>query len=281
MGNALDILKALHFLIWVFFLLCFSLWMREEFFTIFSRKRVAGIKILKVLLLKLFSRENGLVLHGKRIFLLDYFLYSLTVFFAIFPLFFIPLSDKFDISGNEVFLGLIDCKDSWFFFFVVLIAGEVTRSVYDLNYSKYKSKIPLLLALCLTFVITSPTMTLDQMVIYQKSFSDNGLRNYFLFRNPLGLLVFIKIIYLEIENPKRTYNLIDHLYLNSYVILFIFGFLGGFGLPSILELKENSSSFLPILFQSVSVMAKFIFTIIIIWIFKYAIIKPSKEEVVS
>ncbi|GEM_PF-3577988 len=272
----LESIKAIHFLVLLFFLLCFSLWIREEFITIFNRKKIANLTILKVLLLRIFNENNGFYIQEKRGKFFSIALYMGTVLSAILPLFFVQLSDRFDVAGTEVYLGIISNENSWLFFFGILIISEILRSLYDPTYKKIFYKVPLLLGILLTFVIYSPSFSVEQMVQYQKSFNEYGLRNYFLINNPLGLILILNLLYTEIENPKTNFTLVNHLFFNTYIIMFIFGFLGGYGLPSILEKQNFSPGLETVLLQSISMIAKFIFCIIIVWVFKYSLIKTKR-----
>jgi hypothetical protein len=272
----LESIKAIHFLVLLFFLLCFSLWIREEFITIFNRKKIANLTILKVLLLRIFNENNGFYIQEERGRFFSIILYMGTVLSAILPLFFLQLSDRFDVAGTEVYLGIISNKNSWLFFFGILMISEILRSLYDPTYKKIFYKIPLLLGILLTFVIYSPSFSVKQMVQYQKSFNEYGLRNYFLINNPLGLILILNLLYTEIENPKTNFTLVNHLFFNTYIVMFIFGFLGGYGLPSILEKQNFSPGLETVLLQSISMIAKFIFCIIIVWVFKYSLIKTKR-----
>ncbi|MCF8058120.1 MAG: hypothetical protein K9K67_02395 [Bacteriovoracaceae bacterium] len=272
----LSTLKAIHFLVLLFFLLCFSLWIREEFITIFNRKKIASLAILKVLLLRLFGENNGFFIQEERGKFLSILLYVGTILSAILPLFFVQLSDRFDLFGNEIFLGLITNENSWLFFFGILIISEILRSLYDQSYKKIYYKIPLLLGILLTFVVYAPSFSIEQMVQYQKSFNEFGLRNYFLLKNPLGVILILNLLYTEIENPRSSFNLLNHLFFNTYIIMFIYGFLGGYGLPSILEKQNFSPGLETVILQNISLIAKFIFCIIIIWVFKFSLIKTKR-----
>ena len=265
-----------HFIVMLFFFLAFSLWIREEFITIFNRKKIAGPSIIKVLLIRVISENNGLFIKEGQSRFTSLIFYIGTILSSIIPLFFVQMSDRFDLAGSEVFLGLIGSDKSWLYFFGALSISEVFRYLYDPSYEKAFLKLPLLLALLLTFIMYSPSFSIEQMVQYQKSFSEFGLRNYFLLQNPLGLLFMLGIFYVELDNPKNDFNLINHLFLNVYIILFIFGFLGGYGLPSILEKQNLTPGVETVLLQNLSLIAKFIFTIIVIWVFKYSLIKTQR-----
>lgn len=276
MDVVIEVFRAAHFLGMLFFFLAFSLWIREEFITIFNRKKVAGFSILKVLLIRVISENNGLYLQQGRSKFFNLSMYILTLMGAILPFFFIQMSDRFDLGSSEIYFGLIGTNNSWLFFFGILILSELSRYLYDPSYLKVYAKIPLLIALLLTFVMYSPSFSVEQMVQYQKSFSELGLRNYFLLKNPIGVILMSMLFYVEVDNPKNDFTLINHLFLNTYIILFVYGFLGGYGLPSILERQNITPGWETVLLQNLSLMAKFIFSIIMIWVFKYSLIKTQK-----
>lgn len=277
MEITLEIFKTFHFLVMVFIFLAFSLWIREEFITIFNRKSVANFSILKVLLVRAFGENNGLYIESEKKKSLSLFYYAATIFCGIFPLFFMQMSDRIDLFGSESFLGLVTSENSWLYFFSILFLGEVFRSLYDRTYQKGFIKILILLAIMLTFVSKAPSFSIEQMVQYQKSFNEWGLRNYFLMNNPLGLVLMLLLFISEIENPKSPFTLINHIYLNTYIILFIYGFLGGYGLPSILEKQNIIPGIETVFLQNISLLAKFVFCIIVVWVFKYSLIKLEKE----
>ncbi len=266
----------MHFLLMLFFFLSFSLWIREEFITIFNRKKIANFSILKVLLIRAVSENNGLFIESSSNKLKSLFLYGLTLLAGVFPLFFLQMSDRVDFFGVESFLGLISNENSWIYFFSILIGGESLRTLYEKNYKTSFLKILLLFLLLLTFLTSIPTFSIEQMVQYQKSFNEFGLRNYFLLKNPLGFILMVLIFISEINNPKSPFTLINHIFLNTYVLLFIYGFLGGYGLPSFLEKQNITPGIETILLQNISLMAKYVFCIIIIWVFKYSSIKVEK-----
>lgn len=281
MNVLIEILKSVHFLCFFAFLLGFSLWIREEFFTIFNRKKIATFTIIKVLFLRLLTEDSGFHLEEKRSKTVSLILYVGTAAFAIIPLFFVQMTDRFDLFGQETYLGLYSTKESWLYFFTFLSIGEVFRTLYDSSYRQGFLKLTLMFCLMLTFINIISSFSLEQMVQFQKSFNENGIRNYFLLVNHYGLFFMGALVYTEIENPKNKFNLINHLYLNTYIILFIYGFLGGFGLPSILEGSNITPGVDTIIFQNLSVLAKFIFTAILIWVLKFSLIKTQRRIDVS
>jgi heme/copper-type cytochrome/quinol oxidase subunit 3 len=277
----IEIFKSAHFLCFFLFLLGFSLWIREEFFTIFNRKKIATFSIIKVLFLRLLTEDSGFQIEESKNKTVSLFLYVGTAAFAIIPLFFVQITDRFDFLGQETYLGLSSTNESWLYFFTFLTIGEIFRSLYDSSYKQGFVKITLMFCLMLTFINIISSFSIEQMVQFQKSFNENGIRNYFLLVNHLGLFFMGALIYTEIENPKNKFNLINHLYLNTYIVLFIYGFLGGFGLPSILEGSKITPGLDTIIFQNLSVLAKFIFTAILIWVLKFSLIKTQRRINVS
>lgn len=277
MNVVIELLKSTHFLCLFAFLLGFSLWIREEFITIFNRKKIATFSIIKVLFLRLITEDSGFHVEPNRNRLVSIILYVGTAAFAIIPLFFIQFTDRFDLLGQETFLGLHSDSKSWLYFFTTLAIGEIFRSHYDSSYKQGFIKLTLMFSLMLTFVNIISSFSVEQMVQFQKSFNESGFRNYFLLVNHLGLVFMFALIYSEIENPKNEFNLINHLYLNTYMILFIYGFLGGFGLPSILEGSSITPGLDTVIFQNLSVIAKYIFTAIIIWVLKFSLIKSRRR----
>lgn len=271
----LEVLKSFHFLVMTVFFLTFSLWIREEFITIFNRKRVASLSLIKVLIIRAFSENNGLYVDKDRP-VSSMLLYSATIVCGVLPLFFLQMSDRIDIFGNEYFFGLISSENSWLYFFCFLIIGEFLRTIYDDSYQKSFLKTLILISLLLTFLLETPSFSIEQMVQYQKSFNDFGLRNYFLIKNPLGLIFVILLFFSELDSPKSPFTLINHIYLNTYVLLFIYGFLGGYGLPSILEKQNITPGFQTVILQNISLMAKYVFCIIVVWVLKYSMIKLDK-----
>lgn len=271
----LELIKSLHFVVMTGFFLTFSLWIREEFITIFNRKRVASFSLLKVLIIRAFSENNGLYVDKKNP-TSSLILYGATILSGVFPLFFLQMSDRVDLFGTEYFFGLISKDNSWLYFFCFLITGELLRSIYDSSYQKSFLKVLVLISLLLTFLLETPSFSIEQMVQYQKSFNEWGFRNYFLIKNPLGLVFVLILLYSELDSPKSPFTLINHIYLNSYVLLFIYGFLGGYGLPSILEKQNITPGIETALIQNISLIAKFVFCIIIVWVMKYSFIKLEK-----
>ncbi|MCR9203223.1 MAG: hypothetical protein NXH75_01510, partial [Halobacteriovoraceae bacterium] len=166
-------------------------------------------------------------------------------------------------------------------FFTFLAIGEVFRTLYDSSYKQGFLKLTLMFCLMLTFINIISSFSIEQMVQFQKSFNERGIRNYFLLVNHLGLFFMGALIYTEIENPRNKFNLINHLYLNTYILLFIYGFLGGFGLPSILEGSNITPGIDTIIFQNLSVVAKYIFMAILIWVLKFSLIKTQRRIDVS
>lgn len=277
MDIVVEMMKATHFVCFLTFILGFSLWIREEFITIFNRKKIATFTIIKILFLRLIGENNGYTNIEGRGKVVNLLLYIGTAAFAIAPLFFIQITDRFDFFGEEIFLGLESSNKSWLYFFTFLSLGEVFRSIYDPSYKKVFIKLTLIFALLLTFINYTSSLSVEQMVQYQKSFSENGIRNYFLLVNYFGVLFIFSLIYTEVENPRNDFNLINHLYLNTYIILFIYGFLGGFGLPSILEGSNITPGLSTIFFQNISVIAKYIFTAIVIWVLKFSLVKTKRK----
>ena len=129
----IELFKAFHFLGMLFFFLAFSLWIREEFITIFNRKKIAGPSVIKVLLIRVISENNGLYINQNTAKGTSLIYYFGTVFGAILPLFFVQMSDRFDFLGSEVFLGLIGSEKSWLYFFSILPSPILNHSV-DLIY---------------------------------------------------------------------------------------------------------------------------------------------------
>ncbi|MCR9205638.1 MAG: hypothetical protein NXH75_13730, partial [Halobacteriovoraceae bacterium] len=93
MNVLIEILKSAHFLCFFIFLLGFSLWIREEFVTIFNRKKIATFSIIKVLFLRLLTEDSGFQIEENKSKTVSLFLYVGTAAFAIIPLFFIQMSD--------------------------------------------------------------------------------------------------------------------------------------------------------------------------------------------
>lgn len=275
MSEIAELIKASHFLIFLLFILILSIWIKEEFITIFSRKKIAGISLLKVLILKTFSDENGYVARGKKE--EGTILYVITILGAIIPMLFFQMSDKFPFGGDDFSLGILAYENSWLYIIFSLMIGELVRGYYESDYQRASVKIPLLILLLISIQTVLGSFSLEQAIVYQKSFNEAGLRNYLIFKNPFGLLFFLLLIYQEIKNPNESFTLINHLYMNVYILIFVFGFLGGYGLPSVLIEDEVFSPLKTAALQVISLVAKYFFCLILIWVLKYSLIKNSKK----
>lgn len=281
MNFLIELLKAAHFLCILLFFVAFSYWVKEEFFLVFIKKKPKNLFSLKTYALRLLSNNPtfNLINGGSKGYI--NFLYIGAILFGTSPLFFVQFTDKFDLFGYEIFFGLISSDQSWLYFVAFCSLGEIFRTFLEPSYKTGLLKITLLFGLLLTFLNENLGFSIEHMIQYQKSFSEDGIRNYLLFKNNIGLILIFIIIFLEIENPKKQLGLISHLYLTVYSILFIFAFLGGFGLPSILEDSNIKPSLNTIFLQNISIIIKFIFITIIIWALKFTIIKARRKSYVS
>ncbi len=275
MSEVAELLKAAHFLFFIGFILILSIWIKEEFITIFSRKKIGGFGLLKVLILKTLSDENGYYIRARKI--EESCLYVITVLGAILPLAFFQMSDRFPFASDEFYLGLISNENSWLFILFTLMIGELVRGYNENNTLNISIKIPLLILFLLSIQEVMSSFSVEQAIVYQKSFNSSGLRNYLVFKNPFGLFFFLSLIYQEIKNPHEPFTLINHLYLNTYLVIFVFAFLGGYGLPSILIEDEVFSPLKTGLLQVISLMAKYFFCLILVWVFRYSLIKGSRK----
>jgi hypothetical protein len=269
----IEAFKASHFIFVYLVLLIFSLWIREEFATIFKRKSFVSFRALRITVIRLLLQKSGLgAVNSKRTFQ-NVFLMIL----AFTPALFLPLSDRFDVLGNEASLGIISVDNSLTYIFCFLIIFEVSRSVINQEISGLCKRVPALFIVYFSLVLMGPSLSLEQMVQYQKSFGDLGLRNYLLVINPVGALFLAYLIVDELSNPRDDFELVDHLSLNGYILIFIYCFLGGYGLPSILEKQNIVPGMFTLTMQTLSLCAKFVFSIIIFWVFRYSSIRSTRR----
>lgn len=279
MLEVVELIKAAHFIIFFSLIFTLSIWIKEEFITIFNRKRIAGLGLLKVLIVKTISEENGYHQEVGRSKLENIALYLCSILGALLPLLYFQLADPQTILDMDLTLGIINVENSWLFIFYILITGELIRGYYEKEFMRTSLKVPLLLLLLITFYEVIPSFSVEQFIQYQKSFGESGLRNYLLFKNPIGLIVFALIIFLEIRNPNEEFSLINNLYLNTYILLFVFSFLGGYGLPSVLSESDFVIGSKIIILQTISLLAKYFFCLILVWVLKYSLIKETRRTI--
>lgn len=273
MNILLEALKASHFIFVYLALLIFSLWIREEFATIFKRKSFVSLSALKITLVRLLLQRSGVGdIRNKRT-IQNVILLILT----FIPSLYLPLSDRFDFMGSDATLGIINVENSLTYIFVLLMIAEVYRAVINHEVSGLCKRIPALFIVFYSLLIFSPSLSLEQMVQFQKSFSEFGLRNYFIIRNPCGAAFLAYLVIDELSNPRDDFELVDHVSLNGYILLFIYCFLGGYGLPSMIEKQNISPGLFTVSMQTISLIAKFVFSIIIFWVFRFSSIRSARR----
>ena len=273
MNLLVEAVKASHFILVYLVLLIFSLWIREEFATIFKRKSFVSFRALRITVIRLLLQKSGLgELRDART-IQNIFLMAL----VFLPTLFLPLSDRFDFFGSEAMLGIIDIDNSLTYVFAFLIIGEITKSIVKKELAGLCKRVPALFIVYYSLVILGPSLSIEQMVQYQKSFGELGLRNYLLIKNPYGAFFLAYLIIDELSNPRDEFELLDHLSLNGYILLFIYCFLGGYGLPSLLEKQNISPGLLTLSLQTLSLCAKFVFCIIVFWVFRFSSIRAVRR----
>ena len=273
MDFLIESVKAAHFLAIYLILLVFSLWIREEFATIFKRKSFVSFRALRITIIRLLLQKSGVGEFRSAQTLQNVFLIVLT----FIPALFLPLSDRFDFLGDEAMLGILDVENSLTYVFCFFLLTEITRATINKELSGFCKRVPILFIIYYSLLIYGPSLSLEQMVQYQKSFGEYGLRNYLLLKNPLGAIALAYLIIDELSNPKDDFELVDHVSLNGYILLFIYCFLGGYGLPSILEKQNISPGVFTLAMQTLSLCAKFVFSIIVFWVFRYSSIRSTRR----
>jgi len=276
MDVLLAVLKTLHFLLIYFLLISITIWVREEFKSVFGRKDAIKVRSLKLLLTKVLVEQSGRYsINNKKSFLRSFEFFVLLIALPM-PLAFLPLSDRFDFLGSEVSLGVTNGTNTLLVYIVIMIFCEWLRDLYSKNFGRSAFKIVILLSVMVTFLDFNFSYSFEQIVQYQKSFNEFGFRNYFIFKNPLGFLLLFFAIADELRSVNDEYSLIDHGFLLNYLVLFLYCFIGGYGLPSILEKQNIEPGFNTVLLQNISLVSKYLFTIIILWVLRYSLIRARR-----
>lgn len=272
----LAVIKNLHFLLIYFLLISITIWVREEFKSVFRRKEAIKTRSLKLLLTKILVEQSGRYSADNKKSVLRTFEFFLLLIALPVPLAFIPLSDRFDFMGSEISLGIINGTNTLLIYIVLMIFCEWLRDVYNKSFGRSAFKIVILLSMLVTFLDFSFSHSFEQIVQYQKSFNEFGFRNYFLFKNPLGFILLSFAIADELKSVNDEYSLIDHGFLLNYLVLFLYCFIGGYGLPSILEKQNIEPGLNTVLLQNISLVSKYLFTIIILWVLRYSLIRARR-----
>ncbi len=142
----IEALKASRFIFVYLVLLIFSLWIREEFATIFKRKSFVSFRALRITIIRLLLQKSGLgTINSRRTFQNVYLM-----ILAFTPALFLPLSDRFDFLGNEAALGIISVDNSLTYIFSFLIIFEISRSVINQEISGLCKRVPALFVVYLS-----------------------------------------------------------------------------------------------------------------------------------
>jgi len=271
MKLAVEIITSIHFLFILFSTLSLMLWVQEEFESILKRKKMVGIKFLQISLYKKVFENNNL----KRESIFKTTIASLRLLLTILPIMLIPFSSEVSLYGTHFKLGLFDNSNSFLLFVFILIVNELIRPLLTNDSVMSEKNILLLIIFLSSFLLVDKFYNLSEIIEYQNTYTSFGIRKYLIYINPIGAIALFQIIINEIDNPSDSFDIVKLSLINSYLILFIFCFLGGYSAPTFFDFENRS--IMNALVSIISFFSKYIFILVSIWVYRFVFVKRKKE----
>lgn len=275
MNLLIELIKALHIVFVISFTLGLVIWVYSEFESILRRKAMIGFGFMRISFFRKIFVENNLF--GKEAAI--NFVQALRLILLIVPFLIYPYSETYKLLGDDVSLGIINVDNNIFIVLMLLIAFDLLGHIIGKSIYITQRKIFLFFIVSASLIFVADDLNFKYLLAEQAKFLDIGVRKYFIFLNPIGAIALFKIIGVELENPNERFDLLNALAICNYILLFIFLFLGGYSTPSIFQAMEKPSVL--ILMSVVSLFAKFVFLLVVVWVYRYVFINKKQELVVN
>ncbi len=247
------------------------LWVQEEFESILKRKKMVGLTFLQISFYRKIFENNNL----KRETSLKTFVTGIRFFLTILPLMLIPFSSEISLYGESFQLGIVSYQYSFLLFIFILILNELIRPLITEDSAMAEKNILLFILFIGSFLFVEKFYSFDQIIEYQNTYADIGIRKYLVYINPIGAIALFQVIINEIDNPSDNFDIVKLSLINCYLTLFIFCFLGGYSSPKFFNFEDRS--LLNGLVSIFSFLSKYIFVLVSIWVYRFVFVKRKKE----